>query len=294
MKTEGGGNECDTIPMGCCIHIVGFGDAGCAVTGHMNATSNLAGIQVLHLRAGEHRWNKQILESDMLFMVLDPFIDNDAKHAVALATLAKKERILTFAIGYIQKPIASDGDGQWRALETLKDSVDALFIVATEQSPHSCAEESKEQIGSRMNVGCQTIVHSITDLFAHRGMIAIDFADIRTIFEDSGFAAIGVGHGWGGAAGPDAAASAIDSLIRRGIDVAKVRGALVTIAAHPQYFSLNLFSDAMDVCDAALADDCNLVAGSYLDSTRLDDKVSVYLLATGLGRELAVLPIPRT
>jgi cell division protein FtsZ len=292
MKAEELGNACDDFPTSCCIHIVGYGVAGRAVTEHLKATSNLADIRVFGLTPGENQWDNHILESDMLFLVVDPAVGDDIQQALALAIRAKKEGALTFAICYSQKPITPEVDGPWRDLDILKDSVDALFVVVAEQSALQGAANTKERIAALMNVNCQTIVHSIGNLFAQRGMVAIDFADIRTIFQNSGYAVIGVGFGWGEAGGTNAATSAIGSLIRRGIDVTKARGALVTISAHPQYFPLDLFSDVMDVCDSTLAVDWNLAAGTYLDCARLDDKVSVYLLVTGVDKEHAVLPIP--
>ncbi|MCK9247005.1 MAG: hypothetical protein M0P11_08665 [Anaerolineaceae bacterium] len=286
MKTEGVGSVGDTIPMSCCIHIVGLGEAGRSVTDHMHATSNLACIELFHLKPGEYQCDKQFLKSDMLFIVVDPFIENDRQYATELATSAKIKGILTLVICCPKKPAASVGDGVWQALDALKDSVDDLFVVVAEQSPHPDTEKSKEQISSRMNLDCQTIVHSLTGLFAHKGMIAIDFEDIRAIFEDSGYAALGIGHGWGEASGADAAGRAINSLTRKGIDVTKSQGVSITISAHPRHCSLDLFSRVMDVCEAVLADDCKVVAGTYLESIRLDDKVSVYLLATGLSKAL--------
>jgi cell division protein FtsZ len=272
--------------MGCCIHVVGLGEAGRSVVDHMHATSNLACIELFHLKPGEYQCDNQFLKSDMLFIVVDPFIDNDRQHATELATSAKIKGILTLAICCFQKPAASVGDDVWQALDALKNSADALFVVVGEHNPHLDTEKSKEQVSSRMNLDCQTIVHSLTDLFAHKGMIAIDFADIRAIFEDSGYAALGVGDGCGEAAGTVAAASAINNLTCTGIDVTKAQGVSITISAHPRHCSLELFSKVMDACEAVLADDCKVAAGTYLDSIRLDDKVSVYLLATGLSKAL--------
>jgi cell division protein FtsZ len=127
-------------------------------------------------------------------------------------------------------------------------------------------------------------VQGITDLITVPGLINLDFADVRTIMENSGSALMGIGESSSESRGAEAAKLAISSpLLEASIDGAT--GLILNITGGND---LGLFevNEAAEIVHNAAHQDANLIFGAVIDET-YGERVSVTVIATGFDQRLA-------
>ncbi len=123
-------------------------------------------------------------------------------------------------------------------------------------------------------------VQGITDLITMPGLINVDFADVRTIMQNSGNALMGIGFGTGETRAKDAALSAIGSpLIEQSPTGAG--GILLSISGGDD-LTLHEVTEAARIIQENAAPDANIIFGATVDS-RLTGQVWVTVVATGFG-----------
>jgi cell division protein FtsZ len=140
-------------------------------------------------------------------------------------------------------------------------------------------------------------VQGITDLITVPGLINLDFADVRTIMQNSGSALMGIGESSSENRGSESAKLAISSpLLEASIEGAT--GIILNITGGPD---LGLFevNEAAEIVHNAAHQDANLIFGAVVDES-YGDKVSVTVIATGFDQRMAtrrreeqVIPEPR-
>jgi cell division protein FtsZ len=124
-------------------------------------------------------------------------------------------------------------------------------------------------------------------LIAVPGLINLDFADVKTIMEETGTALMGIGIGSGDNRTIEAASAAISSpLLETSIEGA--RGVLLNITGGA---NLGLFevNEAADIVAEAADPEANIIFGAVIDEN-MKDEVRVTVIATGFD----TLPVPKS
>ncbi|MCK5760354.1 MAG: cell division protein FtsZ, partial [Candidatus Delongbacteria bacterium] len=117
-----------------------------------------------------------------------------------------------------------------------------------------------------------------------RGIVNLDFADIKTVMKGMGDAMMGVGEAEGEHACVEAAQTAIQSTLLENIDIKGAKGILVNISASDN-MSLFEVEQAMDIIyDAAGTNDVNVIFGVVTEEN-MEDKIRVTVIATGFDNE---------
>src|ERR687898_499624 len=127
-------------------------------------------------------------------------------------------------------------------------------------------------------------VQGITDLITVPGLINLDFADVRTIMQNSGSALMGMGESSSENRGSESAKMAISSpLLEASIEGAT--GIILNITGGPD---LGLFevNEAAEIVHNAAHQDANLIFGAVVDES-YGEKVSVTVIATGFDQRMA-------
>jgi hypothetical protein len=125
----------------------------------------------------------------------------------------------------------------------------------------------------------RTGVQSISDLINEPGLINVDFADVRTIMNETGGAVMGVGVGKGENRATEAVKKACSSPLLDKIVIDGARGVLICVTggADMTLFEIN---EATSMVYEAASPDANIIFGAVLDD-RLKDEVRVTIIATG-------------
>src|SRR5213596_499468 len=124
-------------------------------------------------------------------------------------------------------------------------------------------------------------VQGIYNLITLPGLINLDFADIRTIMENSGTALMGIGFS---SSGENRAREAAERALRSPLidtELGAARGILLSIAGGTD-LSLLEVNDAAEVIRQTATDDTQIIFGATIDE-RLNGQVWVTVVATGLG-----------
>lgn len=186
-------------------------------------------------------------------------------------------------VGIVTKPFAFEGKKRKSqsesGLDELKKNVDTLIIIPNERLKE-IIDKSTGLIDSFREVDnvLRRGVQSISDLIAVTGLVNLDFADVKTIMQNSGNALIGIGLGSGENRAIEAAKQAVSSPLLE-TSIVGARNAIINITGGS---NLSLFEveDAAEVIRSAANTDINIIFGAVINEA-LNDEVVVTVIATG-------------
>ncbi|MEM7046944.1 MAG: cell division protein FtsZ [Pseudomonadota bacterium] len=206
--------------------------------------------------------------------------------APIIARAAKEKNILT--VGVITKPFDFEGAARMRAAEEglaeLRACVDTLIIIPNQNlfrvaSEHTTFAEAFSLADEVLHAG----VRGITDLMVKKGLINLDFADIRTVMAEMGSAMMGTGEATGENRAIEAAEAAISNPLLDDTTMRGARGVLIHVTGG---MDVTLFE--VDEATNRIRDEvdpqANIIFGSTLDET-LEGTLRVSVVATGIDRE---------
>ncbi|MGL4357273.1 cell division protein FtsZ [Cetobacterium sp.] len=158
---------------------------------------------------------KSILKgTDFLFLTSTMGGGTGSAATSLIAKVAKEMNILTVAI--VTKPFSFEGRRRMKIAEigikNLTPFVDSLIVIPNDK----LLENSKPNITvqeafKKSNQVLFTAVKGMTDLMLAKGLINLDFADIKSLLLNSGEAILGFGEGSGENRAYKAAIAAVDS-----------------------------------------------------------------------------------
>ena len=125
-------------------------------------------------------------------------------------------------------------------------------------------------------------VKSITELVTTRGIINVDFADVRSVMQDAGAAMMGIGIG----SGENRMLLAVEEAMKDPLSDKPVRGArgvLLNFRGGPD-MTIQEISAAAEMVSNTVDSEANIIVGASIDPANLEE-VQVTLIATGLPDE---------
>ena len=121
-------------------------------------------------------------------------------------------------------------------------------------------------------------VESISSLINIPAFINLDFADVRSIMKDAGFAHMGVGVAKGAGKAENAAKAAISSPLLE-TSIAGARGVIINITSSPD-IGLDDVETAASMITQSAHPDANIIWGTAFDD-HLADEMNITVVATG-------------
>ena len=195
--------------------------------------------------------------------------------APVVAEVAHDLGILT--VGIVTKPFAFEGKRKMSLAEqgiaSLMMHVDSLILklISQERITLMNAFEAADNV---LRQG----VESISSLINTPAFINLDFADVRSIMKDAGFAHMGVGVAKGAGKAENAAKAAISSPLLE-TSIAGARGVIINITSSPD-IGLDDVETAASMITQSAHPDANIIWGTAFDE-RLSDEMSITVVATG-------------
>jgi cell division protein FtsZ len=228
----------------------------------------------------------QLEGADMVFVTAGMGGGTGTGGAPIVAKIAKELGALT--IGVVTKPFMFEGKKRKRqadhGLQELKENVDTLIVipnqkllaVATESTP--LLETFKKADGVLFHA-----VKGISDLINIRGLINLDFADIRTVMAAKGMAIMGSGLASGPNRAVEAATMAISSPLLENVSIDGATGIIINVTGGSN-LTLWEVNEASTLIQEAAHEDAEIIFGAVIDES-LGESVSVTVIATGFGNE---------
>ena len=228
---------------------------------------------------------KALAGADLVFITAGMGGGTGTGAAPIVAKIAQEMGILT--VGVVTTPFGFEGklkmDRARNGIEELGQYVDSLVVIPNERL--KMVSDTRITLINAFSQADEILlrgVQSISDLINKAGFINIDFADIRSVLENSGVAYMGVGRANGKDKAQAAATMAISSpLIETSIKGAK--GVIVSISA-----SVNVGLEDVDLACTMITNECNpnasVIWGVNFDET-LDDEMKITLIAAGFDKD---------
>jgi len=208
--------------------------------------------------------------------------------ALPVIARALKERG-TLTIAVVTKPFVFEGKRRAeiaaKVVEQLKQEVDTLIVIPNQKLLEVVDERvSMIDAFNMINNVLGLSVKGIADIISKPGHINVDFADVRTIMKDRGFAIMGTAMSSGATRAVDATHAAISSPLLENINIKGARAVLLNITGN-ESLSLHEISQAASIIHEQADADAQIILGSVIDKS-LGDSVSVTIIATGFTQSV--------
>ncbi len=201
--------------------------------------------------------------------------------APIVAEVASDLGILT--VGIVTKPFAFEGKRKMTMAEIgisgLLERVDALIVIPNERLKYISQE--KITLNNAFEAADNVLrqgVESISALINVAALINLDFADVRSIMKDAGYAHMGVGTAKGVNKAEDAANAAISSPLLE-TSIAGARGVIINITSSPD-IGLDDVEKAATLITNSAHPDANIIWGAAFDDA-MKDEMRITVVATG-------------
>ena len=165
-------------------------------------------------------------------------------------------------------------------LQKLKDQVDTLLIIPNDKLLELNEKNlSVESAFSTADNILRYTIEGITNIIYHKGVVNVDFNDLKTTFTDKGIAHIGISVAHDGTPLIDAVRQAIESPLLD-TDIKNATNVLLNTSGHINLLELN---EAVNYVQEMTSPDTQIIWGtvSNPDITNEDDCI-ITLIATGV------------
>ena len=224
--------------------------------------------------------------ADMVFIAAGMGGGTGTGAAPVVAEVAKDLGILTVAV--VTKPFNFEGKKRMafaeQGITELSKHVDSLITIPNDKLLKVLGRGISllDAFGAANDV-LKGAVQGIAELITRPGLMNVDFADVRTVRSEMGYAMMGSGVASGEDRAEEAAEMAISSPLLEDIDLSGARGVLVNITAG---FDLRLdeFETVGNTIRAFASDNATVVIGTSLDPD-MNDELRVTVVATGIGMD---------
>lgn len=230
--------------------------------------------------------------ADMVFITAGMGGGTGTGAAPVVAKIAKELGVLTVAV--VTKPFKFEREKRMAQAESgiaeLSSNVDAIIVIPNERLKQlSSTRITVLNAFSEADNILRHGVQSISDLVTKDGLINLDFADVKSVMKDAGYAHMGVGAAQGKDKAEVAAKMAISSPLLE-TSISGARGILVNFTC-PSDFALDELDVAADLITNEAHPDARVIIGYVVDDS-LDDEVRVTVIATGFAKEEPVVEAP--
>ena len=207
--------------------------------------------------------------------------------APVVAEVAHDLGILT--VGIVTKPFSFEGKRKMglaeQGIANLLMHVDSLIVIPNERL--KMISQEKITLMNAFQAADNVLrqgVESISALINGPAVINLDFADVRSIMKDAGYAHMGVGSAKGAGKAENAAKAAISSPLLE-TSIAGAHGVIINITSSPD-IGLEDVETAAGLITQSAHPDANIIWGTAFDEN-LSDEMRVTVVATGFDNKSA-------
>lgn len=202
--------------------------------------------------------------------------------APVIAEIAKSMKILT--IGVVTKPFFFEARSRTRQAEEgikkLQENIDSLIVIPNEKL-HNFSEE-KLTLTNAFEIADSVLiqaVENISQVVDEKGIINLDFADVKSIMENAGYAYMGVGK----ASGKNKMAEVAERAILSPLLETSIIGAkkLILYIRGSEDVGFEEVTGAAQIIQEHVHEDVELIFGACTDPA-LVDEMQLTIIATCL------------
>ncbi len=225
---------------------------------------------------------KKLLDGvDLLFITAGMGGGTGTGAAPVIASIAHELGILTIAV--VTTPFRFEGERRMSQAEAgineLRQYVDTLLVVPNEKLLEIMPKGTKFSAAfSYADDVLRQGIQGIADLIVKPSMINRDFADVKTILKEKGYALIGIGEGEGENRMVDAVSAAVNNKLLE-TNISEATAAILNITGGED-LELSEVEEAGMIVRRVLNPESTLIFGADVNEA-LGNKVVVTIIATG-------------
>ena len=236
---------------------------------------------------------KEFQNADMVFIIAEMGEKTGTLLSSAVAEIAKSMNILTVAI--VSKPFDFEDLNKIKLAkkgkERLKHFADTIIVIPYQRLNDLYINLPMANIYEKGEKAFVTIVKGILDLIKKQGIVNLDFADIKSILQNSGKTVLGFGK----ADGEDRAKKAVEQALNTPLLDRSIKGAgkiLMNITSGKDIRLEEISQIATAVAKSSENPDLFLAWGTVFEETKFENPenfeqkgscVKVYLITTDFG-----------
>ena len=222
--------------------------------------------------------------ADMVFVTAGMGGGTGTGGAPIIAAAARDVGALT--VGVVTKPFLFEGKKRMgqaeQGIRQLKESVDTLIVIPNQRLLSIAGKETSLLETFKMADGVLLqAVRGISDLIVTPGLINLDFADVRAVMAEMGFALMGTATASGDNRAVEAAQKAIASPLLEDVSIHGARGVLINITGGSD-MSLYEVNEAASLIQGEADDEANIIFGAVIDD-QIQGEIRITVIATGFG-----------
>lgn len=232
--------------------------------------------------------------ADMIFITAGMGGGTGTGASPVIAGIARELGALTVAV--VTKPFFYEAKTRAfkaeEGIKELKDNVDTLIVIPNDKITH--VVDKKTPLLKSFEVANDVLkqaIQGISDIILTPGLINVDFADVRTIMQNTGRTVMGIGTGKGEGAALEAAKKAITNTLLENSSIEGARGVLVNITGNLD-LSLSDVEEAVSLIHDSAHEGANIIVGAVINPD-VDGEVKVTVIATGFDEKKDKLDLPQ-
>ena len=229
---------------------------------------------------------KSLKGADMVFITAGMGGGTGTGGISVVAEAAKEQGALTVAV--VTYPFLFEGRKRRRQAQKgigdLKKYVDTLIVIHNDKLLSLSNDKTplSETFKKTDDILFQA-VKGIAELISVKGLINLDFADVKTVMHNKGMALMGVGIGEGKTRVVDAVSRAISSPLLENTSIKGATGIIVNITGSCD-LSLTEVNQAISLLTEEADPDAEIIVGAVIDDSK-QDSLSLTVIATGFDEE---------
>jgi cell division protein FtsZ len=223
--------------------------------------------------------------ADMVFLTAGMGGGTGTGAAPIIAKIAREMGILTF--GIVTSPFPFEGkkraENAMYGIKHLCEFVDTLLVIPNSKLCEIYSTLALEDAFHQADNVLYEAAKAVSDIINVTGLINVDFADVKSIMQNMGYALIGSGLAEGDDIAINAARAAIDNPLLTHISLQGCQSLLLNITAGHDIL-MSEFDEVSNVIVSETGKAANIIMGIILDDS-MAGKIRVTIIATGLDKE---------
>lgn len=231
--------------------------------------------------------------SDMVFITAGMGGGTGTGGAPIVASIARSVGALV--VGIVTKPFRWEGKKRTmnaeQGIQELKQYVDSLIVIPNERLL-SIVDKSTNAFTAfdKPNEVLYEATRGIADIITVEGLINVDFADVRSVMNQSGDALMGCGIASGENRAIEAAQKAISSPLLDGVSIKGAKSILLNVTGSSN-MSIQEVNEGNNVIFDAAGEEANVIFGC-VKREEMNDYVSYTVIATGFDKPKSTIVNP--
>ena len=209
--------------------------------------------------------------------------------APVIAQAATEKGILT--VGIVTLPFSFEGQKRWaqavEGIRNMKDYVDALLVIHNDRLRDIYGDQKLSVAFGYADNVLAMAAKGIAEIITVHGYVNVDFADVRTVMENSGVAIMGSGIAEGENRAYEAISKALISPLLNNNNLKGARNILLNITSGTQEVLMDEITEIMDFIQHCTQIQSDIIWGNTYDES-LGNSLSVTIVATGLESEIGL------